>query len=67
MQFPPDTFSASEVQHLLDVVADEEGRYPHSMREFAAVLLELLAEECSAEVQRAQAECRRGTSVAWGH
>jgi hypothetical protein len=42
---PPDTFSASEVQHLLDVVADEEGRYPEAMREFAAVLLELLAGE----------------------
>lgn len=45
MENPPDTFSASEVLHLLDVVADEEGRYPEAMREFAAVLLELLAEE----------------------
>lgn len=30
---------------LLDVVSDQEGRYPEPMRAFAAALLEVLAEE----------------------
>lgn len=45
MENPPDAFSAAEVQHLLNVVADQEGRYPEPMRAFAAALLEVLAKE----------------------
>lgn len=67
MEDPPDTFSAAEVQHLLDVVADQEGRYPEPMRAFAAALLELLAAERPAEFQWALKGHEGGPGVGRGH
>jgi hypothetical protein len=39
---PSDTFSDTEMQHLLDVASNLAGDYPEAMRAFAVALLEVL-------------------------
>jgi hypothetical protein len=45
MKSPAENFSTNELQHLIEVANDEEGRFPEAMRAFAATLLEVMFKE----------------------